>query len=141
MAWAARLSGFLLFRIIKTGKDSRFDDMRDKFFPFLGFWILQMIWVWRVSLPVTFLNSPNITKYQQPPFGTGRDIAGVILYAIGFIMETVSDAQKYRFKKQSNRPRRYLRQRIFFLVQTSELFRRDPHPVWYVYQRANPMPD
>jgi steroid 5-alpha reductase family enzyme len=90
--WSARLSGFLLFRIIKTGKDDRFDDKRDKFFPFLGFWIFQMIWVWIVSLPVTVINSPNTTKYPQPAFGTGYDIAGAILWAIGFLMESVADA-------------------------------------------------
>lgn len=45
MLWGARLSGFLLFRIIKTGKDDRFDDKRDKFFSFLGFWVFQMLWV------------------------------------------------------------------------------------------------
>lgn len=100
IAWGARLSAFLLFRIIKTGKDDRFDDKRDNFFKFLGFWIFQMIWVWTVSLPVTILNSPNVTRFDQPPFGTGRDIAGVILFAIGFIMESVSDIQKYRFKTQ-----------------------------------------
>ncbi|KAL8842529.1 MAG: hypothetical protein Q9170_000483 [Blastenia crenularia] len=98
MLWGARLSGFLLFRIIKTGKDDRFDDKRDKFFSFLGFWVFQMIWVWTVSLPVTILNSPNVTKFDQPDFGTGRDIAGVILFAIGFILESVSDIQKYQFR-------------------------------------------
>ena len=100
MIWGARLSGFLLFRIIKTGKDDRFDDKRDKFFPFLGFWVFQMLWVWTVSLPVTILNSPNVTKYRQPSFGTGRDIAGVILFTIGFLMETVSDIQKYQFRSK-----------------------------------------
>lgn len=98
MLWGARLSAFLLFRILKTGTDTRFDDTRDKFFPFLSFWVAQMLWVWIVSLPVTILNSPNITKYLQPDFGTGRDIAGVILWVIGFMMESVSDMQKYRFK-------------------------------------------
>ncbi|KAI4124015.1 MAG: hypothetical protein LQ338_005022 [Usnochroma carphineum] len=98
MLWGARLSGFLLFRIVKTGKDDRFDDKRDKFFSFLGFWVFQMIWVWTVSLPVTVLNSPNVTKFRQPAFGTGRDIAGVILFAAGFILESVSDVQKYRFR-------------------------------------------
>ena len=100
MLWGARLSGFLLFRIIKTGKDDRFDDKRDKFFPFLGFWVFQMFWVWTVSLPVTILNSPNVTRYRQPNFGTGRDIAGVILFAIGFLMESVSDIQKYQFRSK-----------------------------------------
>jgi steroid 5-alpha reductase family enzyme len=98
MTWGTRLSAFLLFRIIKTGKDDRFDDKRDKFFPFLGFWVFQMFWVWTVSLPVTVLNSPNVTRFDQPNFGTSRDIAGVVLWGIGFIMESVSDVQKYRFR-------------------------------------------
>ena len=98
MLWGARLSGFLLFRILKTGKDDRFDDKRDKFFPFLGFWVFQMFWVWTVSMPVTILNAPNITKYNQPPFGTGCDIAGVILWVTGFVMESWGDTQKYKFR-------------------------------------------
>jgi steroid 5-alpha reductase family enzyme len=98
MAWAARLSGFLLFRIIKTGKDDRFDDKRDKFWSFLGFWVFQMFWVWICSLPVTLLNSPKVTQFAQPGFGTGCDVAGIILFAIGFVMEAVSDVQKYRFR-------------------------------------------
>ncbi|KAI9812468.1 MAG: hypothetical protein M1827_004699 [Pycnora praestabilis] len=100
MLWGARLSGFLLFRIIKTGKDDRFDDKRDKFFPFLGFWVFQMIWVWTCSLPVTVLNSPNVTQYPQHKFGTGRDIVGIILFTIGFVMESVCDIQKYLFKSK-----------------------------------------
>ncbi|KAF4979838.1 hypothetical protein FZEAL_4032 [Fusarium zealandicum] len=100
--WALRLSGFLLFRIIKTGKDDRFDDKRDKFFPFLGFWVFQMVWVWTVSLPVTLINSPNVTRYPQHSFGTGRDIAGIVLWTIGFVMESLSDVQKYQFRNTHN---------------------------------------
>jgi steroid 5-alpha reductase family enzyme len=100
MVWGFRLSAFLLFRILKTGKDDRFDDKRDKFFPFLGFWIFQMIWVWTVSLPVTIINSPAVTSFPQPAFGTGRDIAGTILFGIGFLLESVSDVQKYNFRSK-----------------------------------------
>ena len=100
MLWGARLSGFLLFRIIKTGKDDRFDDKRDKFFPFLGFWVFQMFWVWTVSLPVTILNSPNVTKFAQPDFGTPSDVVGVIFFAVGFMLESVSDVQKYMFRSK-----------------------------------------
>ncbi|PVI08109.1 DUF1295-domain-containing protein [Periconia macrospinosa] len=98
IAWALRLSGFLLFRILKTGKDDRFDDKRDKFWSFLGFWVFQMLWVWTCSLPVTILNSPKVTQFAQPGFRTGCDIAGIIMFFIGLIMESFSDVQKYRFR-------------------------------------------
>lgn len=99
MLWGARLSGFLLFRILKTGKDDRFDDKRDKFFPFLGFWVFQMLWVWIVSLPVTILNSPNVLQYPQPKFGQATDIIGVIIFVLALGLETITDIQKYRFKQ------------------------------------------
>ncbi|KAG9241746.1 hypothetical protein BJ878DRAFT_212441 [Calycina marina] len=102
MLWGARLSGFLLFRIIKTGSDDRFDDKRDHFFKFLGFWIAQMLWVWVVSLPVTILNSPKVLAFAQPAFGTGCDVAGIILFTFGLILETASDIQKYIFKSRKN---------------------------------------
>ena len=50
-------------------------------------------------MPVTILNSPNVLKYHQPSFGKATDIIGVIFYAIAFLMEAVSDIQKYRFKQ------------------------------------------
>lgn len=105
MVWGVRLSGFLLFRILKTGKDDRFDDKRDKFFPFLGFWVFQMLWVWSVSLPVTLINSPNVQQYRQPSL-TASDGIGIALWAIGFVFESVSDVQKYLFRSNpSNKGR------------------------------------
>lgn len=100
--WALRLSSFLLFRILKTGKDDRFDDKRDKFFPFLGFWIFQMLWVWIVSLPITILNSPAVNRFTQPEFGTSQDVAGVLLFLIGFFLESISDIVKYRFRSSTS---------------------------------------
>jgi len=99
MLWAARLSGFLLFRILKTGKDDRFDDKRDKFFPFLGFWVFQMLWVWTVSLPVTILNSPKVLQYRQPSFGKATDVIGIIIFVVALAIEAISDVQKYQFKQ------------------------------------------
>ncbi|KAI5927194.1 hypothetical protein F4810DRAFT_652747 [Camillea tinctor] len=113
IAWALRLSGFLLFRVLRTGRDARFDDKRDRFFPFLGFWVFQMLWVWAVSLPVTVLNSPAVQQQQRGgggqsevgvlPFGTGRDVAGVVLFALGFVMESVSDVQRFVFREKGDK--------------------------------------
>ena len=80
--------------------------MRDKFFPFLGFWVFQMVWVWTVSLPVTLLNSPAVREElgngggEDVKFGTARDIAGLVLWGVGFIMESMSDVTKFRFRSK-----------------------------------------
>lgn len=34
--------GWLLYRVIKMGKDDRFDETRENFFKFLAFWIFQV---------------------------------------------------------------------------------------------------
>ncbi|OSD01432.1 DUF1295-domain-containing protein [Trametes coccinea BRFM310] len=98
MVWAARLAGFLLFRVLQFGSDSRFDDIRSHFFKFLGFWVAQIVWVWTCSLPVVVLNSPGVTKHGQPSFGTASDILGIVIWAIGWSIESVADVQKFRHK-------------------------------------------
>ncbi|KAL1946257.1 hypothetical protein VTO73DRAFT_15384 [Trametes versicolor] len=98
MVWASRLAGFLLFRVLKTGSDTRFDDIRSHFFKFLGFWIGQILWVWVVSLPLTVLNSPAVTNRGQPAFGTASDILGIIIWVIGWLIESIADMQKFQYK-------------------------------------------
>ena len=56
--------------------------------------------VWTVSLPVVVLNSPAVSDPalggSNPAFGTARDVVGIVLWALGFAIETVTDAQKAR---------------------------------------------
>ena len=51
--WGFRLGGYLFYRILIWGEDHRFDKMRERFWSFLGFWIMQILWVFLLSLPVT----------------------------------------------------------------------------------------
>ncbi|RDB20823.1 hypothetical protein Hypma_011952 [Hypsizygus marmoreus] len=109
MVWAVRIAGFLLFRVLKTGSDTRFDEIRSHFLKFLAFWIGQIIWVWTVSLPLTILNSPAISDVNNqgsnPAFGTSRDIVGIVLWALGFIIEATADIEKYRYKASKSSPK------------------------------------
>ncbi|KAJ6625015.1 DUF1295-domain-containing protein [Mycena sp. CBHHK59/15] len=109
MVWAIRIAGFLFFRVLMTGTDGRFDEIRKHFFKFLGFWIAQILWVWIVSLPVVILNSPTISDVSHggsnPPFGTSRDIAGIVLWALGLFIEATADIQKYQYKSSKTIPK------------------------------------
>ncbi|KAG5724178.1 hypothetical protein E4T56_gene6126, partial [Termitomyces sp. T112] len=102
MVWAVRIAGFLLFRVLRRGSDSRFDEIRSHFFKFLGFWIGQIVWVWTVSLPLTILNSPAVSDTNNggsdPLFGTARDVTGIVLWALGFTVEAIADYQKFSWK-------------------------------------------
>jgi steroid 5-alpha reductase family enzyme len=99
--WAFRLGAYLLSRIIRIGKDSRFDDKRGHFLKFLGFWVIQAITVWVVMLPVTVLLS-----LPAAPGLNALSLIGALLWAAGFTMEAFSDAQKYAFRNNpANRNR------------------------------------
>lgn len=86
LIWAIRLGGFLFIRIRKQKKDDRFDTMRNSFFKFLGFWLLQGITVWIVLIPAIL-------------FEGNYYVAGLAIWFIGLLIESFADAQKFAFKK------------------------------------------
>ena len=51
-----------------------------------------------VALPVVILNSPAVSDFSRggdnPSFGTARDIVGILLWALGFIVESWADIAK-----------------------------------------------
>ncbi|HEY4976556.1 MAG TPA: DUF1295 domain-containing protein, partial [Gaiellaceae bacterium] len=101
LLWAFRLGGYLFGRILRIKVDHRFDEMRDKPLRFARFWILQAISVAVIMLPVSYL----LGRKSIPEFGLWA-IAGVALWLIGLVIETVSDAQKSAFKgMEKNRGR------------------------------------
>ncbi|KAF8474386.1 hypothetical protein DFH94DRAFT_761879 [Russula ochroleuca] len=91
MIWAARTAGFLLYRVLKIGSDSRFDTIRAHFFKF-----------GRYPCPSSCLIHPAVSDLalggSNPTFGTARDVVGIVLWALGLAIETVSDAQKLHYK-------------------------------------------
>lgn len=93
--WGLRLALYLFARVIKEGRDKRFDGTRENCGKFALFWIAQMVTVWTISIPQTLMSSVPIA----PPLGW-QDGIGIALWVIGFLLETVSDFQKFYFKNQ-----------------------------------------
>ncbi len=94
-AWGVRLAGYLFFRILRMGRDARFDGIRERFVSFAKFWLLQGIAVWAIMLPVTLW-------FGAAPGGWGIDkAAALVIWFAGLLIETVADIQKFRHKSSA----------------------------------------
>lgn len=55
--------------------------------------ILQAVWVWTVSLPVTVVNASD-----RDPSVQAVDVIGWIMWSVGVSIEAIADQQKLSFK-------------------------------------------
>ncbi|EME30990.1 oxidoreductase, acting on the CH-CH group of donors [Galdieria sulphuraria] len=95
--WSARLALYLGYRIwFVFGEDRRLDSFRDNIFKLMGFWTLQGLWAFVVSLPAVLCNMNS----QIRPVGR-LDYCGYTIFAIGFLCETIADFQKQYFKQRN----------------------------------------
>jgi len=90
--WSVKLASFLLFRILKMGEDTRLTDLFTSFSGTVGFWFFSLLWGVICSLPHT------LGSTSSAPGNTTSTVIGTIVYAIGLIVETTADYQKWRFK-------------------------------------------
>ena len=93
--WALRLSSFLYFRIHRTGKDGRFDQLKASPVRFLVPWTIQGLWVFLTMIVVLVINSQ---AGSAPEMGAW-DVVGLSVWLLGFSVEVVADNQKSAFNK------------------------------------------
>jgi steroid 5-alpha reductase family enzyme len=99
--WGLRLGGYLLIRILQMKRDARFDGIRENLPKFAAFWILQAVTVWVVMLPATLFLSLEQAPAQSPAVWIGA-----LVWLAGLVIETLADAQKFRFRsREENRGR------------------------------------
>ena len=91
--WAARLGSFLVERVMKVGKDVRFDEVKHDPAKFFVYWSVQGLWVFVTLLPTLALHSSAL----NPAFGM-RDLLGFGIWGLGFALEVIADKQKSDFK-------------------------------------------
>lgn len=97
--WGLRLGTYLVTRILEKGRDVRFDAMRPVWWRFGGFWLLQALSIWIISLPfVIALGQSGWSVHKA--LGAPAVTIGVVVFLLGWLIEWRADAQKQRFKKK-----------------------------------------
>lgn len=117
MAWAFRLGSYLFTRIIKDGKDKRFDNVRDNPLRFFSFWTIQGVWVFVTLLPTLMLNNEKSDR----PLGK-QDYIGWAMWATGMFFEVLADYQKSTFRNDPNNQGKFI---------TSGLWSLSRHPNYF----------
>lgn len=94
MLWAIRLGLYLTTRVMKRGKDARFDEIRNVWWKWGLFWSTQITWIWVVSLPVTFIVATHENKALD-----AVDYVGWAIFGVALLTETIADAHRSHFNK------------------------------------------
>jgi len=103
MVWAARLGTFLFRRVRKSGKDSRFDDLKPSLARFLNVWVIQGLWVTLTAGAAW----AAITSATRAPFDA-LTIVGLLVWMLGFGIEVTADLQKSRFRAEPANKGRFI---------------------------------
>jgi steroid 5-alpha reductase family enzyme len=93
LVWAGRLGPFLFRRVLKAGKDDRFDAIKQSASRLFMTWTLQGLWV-----SLTLSAALAAVTSTEPK---GLDVfayVGLAIWVIGFALEAVADLQKGRFR-------------------------------------------
>lgn len=115
--WAGRLGTFLFNRIMRAGKDARFDDIKPSFIQFLNTWSLQGLWV-TFTLAAALA---AITTTVRADLGWIA-LIGTLIWIAGFGIEVVADAQKDRFRADPENEGKFIQ---------SGLWSRSRHPNYF----------
>ena len=116
--YGIRLAGYLLLRVIKTGRDKRFDGIRENPIKFLIFFLIQVVWVYTVSLTVIFINSPSSPQVDIGP----SDIIGVLLFAFGLVYEAIADQHKFMFRNKPQNEGKFVKSGLWALSRHPNYF-------------------
>lgn len=119
MLWAARLGSFLAMRVHNAGSDGRFDEIKGSPLRFLQVWVIQGAWVSLTAAAAWIAISTDAAA--RPPLGW-LSIVGVVVWALGMVVEIVADAQKSAFRKDPSNRDEFIR---------TGLWSRSRHPNYF----------
>lgn len=106
--WAARLATFLFLRVMKSGTDDRFDDIKGNKLRFLLTWTLQGLWVAVVASAAW-----AATSSSNGVGITWISVLGALIWLAGMIIESTADFQKNAFKNNPQNKGKFIREGVW----------------------------
>jgi steroid 5-alpha reductase family enzyme len=116
--WCVRLGSFLLSRILRDGKDSRFDELKKHWLRFLGIWTIQALWCFLVASPVLVC----VTSKSCATEPGLLDFAGWCVWVFGFAFEVIADQQKNAFRTNADNKGRFITTGLWSLSRHPNYF-------------------
>ncbi len=101
--WGLRLAIYLFIRILKTGKDKRFDGIREDLKRFGSFWLLQAVSIFVILLPSIYV----LASEKEMNLNWVSSIVFVLALLV-ILIEGVADNQKYVFKSNEKNKERWI---------------------------------
>ena len=95
--WSSRLGSFLFLRILEAKEDKRFRVIKKDKIRFFVVWLLQGLWAVIPTGPVLVVLTHTSVSHPLNNY----EIAGLSLWLIGFIVESISDRQKSNFNAKT----------------------------------------
>lgn len=120
--WMTRLGTFLYLRVLRDGKDARFDAIKPYPLRFMSFWTIQALWVFLIQLPVLLLNAfedNGNTTYKYPQY---VEMALMATWFVGFAIEYVADTAKMDFRNKPENRHKYITGGIWSLCRHPNYF-------------------
>ena len=115
--WTLRLGIFLYKRIVKSGEDKRFREIKKSLPKFLMTWTLSALWIF-----LTTVNAITVIALNpQEPLGVFF-LLGAIIWVLGFAFEAVADRQKKAFSELPENRDKFITQGLWSISRHPNYF-------------------
>ena len=115
--WTLRLGTFLYKRIVKSGEDKRFREIKNSLPKFLMTWTLSALWVFLTTVNAVTV----IVLNQQGPLDLFF-IAGSALWILGVSFEAIADKQKQSFSELTENKDKFITQGLWSISRHPNYF-------------------
>ena len=115
--WSLRLGTFLYKRIVKSGEDARFREIKNSLPKFLMVWTLSALWVFLTTVNANTIIALN----SQEPLGLFF-LIGATLWVLGFAFEAVADRQKKSFAELAENKDKFITQGLWSISRHPNYF-------------------